>query len=241
MNSSQPQNYIITGAAGTLGTHVTRQLAERGDKLFLIGRSKPRLEELRATLPATADVFIFEGDLVNPEVAQSAVSTAVAHMGKLHGLLHLVGGFAPPGLCSKTPFSYYNTVLQGNFLTAVSITQPLLAFLAQDAHLIYLSSFLAHDPIQGMGAYAASKAALVAWVKTLAREIRPQARANVVSTIMLDTPMARMRVKGKAVDYLIDPGELAHVVTGLLATEMRHINGAVIPVYGNFALENTAF
>ena len=238
MNNREPRNYIVTGASGLLGKHVVNVLAQRGERLFLVGRTKQRLDELQGIAPSC--ISTYSGDLTDPSAAQEAVFTAMKSFGNIHGLVHLVGQFAR-GPVQATPTAQYLAAFNANFLTAVNITQPLLSQLASDASLVYMSSFLAHDPLERMSAYAASKAALVAWAKTLAREIRSSARVNVVSTTMLDDQHARSRLGKKASECLISPVEIAEMIAQLLSPQTRSLNGAVIPIYGKFCLEDTTF
>jgi NAD(P)-dependent dehydrogenase (short-subunit alcohol dehydrogenase family) len=238
MNDREPRNYVITGASGLLGKHVINVLVEQGDRLLLIGRTKQRLDELKSIAPS--HISTYSADLTDPFIAQEAVSAAVKTFGDMHGLVHLVGQFVR-GPIQTTPATQYLAALNTNFLTAVNITQPLLSQLGPDASLVYISSFFAHDPLQGMSAYVASKAALVAWAKALARETRSYARVNVLSTTKLDDPHARSRLGERAVECLISPIEIAEMIAQLLSPQSRALNGAVIPMYGNFCLEDTIF
>jgi NAD(P)-dependent dehydrogenase (short-subunit alcohol dehydrogenase family) len=237
MEQQQKRNYLISGAAGILGTHVARLLAAQGHNLCLLGRNKYKLDELSATFATKGDVLTLECDLLDVKRTQEVVVQAVHHFGELHGLAHLVGGFGPPAPCQKTPPQRYRQLWEGNFLTAVNITQPLIEHLAPGSCLIYMSSFLAHDPIEGMGAYAASKAALVAWARTLAREVRSQVRVNVISTVKIESLPSQAR----RANIGTPPEELAQVVQFILSDQAQGIHGALIPVYGTFFLENTAF
>src|SRR5690242_20656352 len=146
MNNREPRNYVITGASGLLGKQVVNVLAERGERLFLVGRTKQRLYELQSVAPSR--ISIYSGDLTDPLVALEAVSAAGKYCGNIHGLVHLVGQLVR-GPIQATPAAQYLAALNANFLTAVNITQPLLSHLASDASLVYMSSFLAHDPLQG--------------------------------------------------------------------------------------------
>jgi NAD(P)-dependent dehydrogenase (short-subunit alcohol dehydrogenase family) len=238
MSNHERQNYIITGASGNLGQAVVRSLSQQGAHLFLIGRNQQRLEELQASNPER--ISTYHGDLSDPQIAGAAVAAAAKQYDTIHGLVHLIGQFAR-GPVRTSPPGLYQAVLEANFLTAVYMTQALLGSLAGGARLIYLSSFQAHDPLRNMGAYSASKAALVAWARTVAQELHPHVRVNVVSTTMLDTPQARMRLQERAMDYLVSPAELAEMITLLLSPTGYVLNGAVIPVYKNFHLEDTIF
>jgi NAD(P)-dependent dehydrogenase (short-subunit alcohol dehydrogenase family) len=240
MSTYGGRNYIVTGATGTLGQHIVSLLVKRGERVFLIARGQQNLDRLRQVLHRDDRVTTFSGDLTNPDVARYAASMAVDQFTEIHGLIHLVGQFFM-GAVGNTPVEHYMRLFQSNVISAVNITQPVLAHLADGASLVYTSSFLAHDPMQGMSAYAASKAALVAWSRALAREVRPHARVNIVSTTTLASPEAQARFQGKAKVRLMNPEQVAHTVVMLTMPEMASINGAVIPVYGNFCLEDPSF
>lgn len=239
MSEQRAKKYIVTGATGTLGCCVSQQLVARGDHVLLVARDQQKLDELQQRLAAREQVSVFQGDLTIPEVAQQAVQTAVEQFGTVQGLIHLVGLFMP-GPASTTPAHLYKQLFESNVISALNVTQPLLAHLDDGACLIYMSSSLAHDPVQGLGAYAASKAALVAWARSLARELYPRARVNVVSTTTLASPLTRERFRGKAALRLVDPEQVANVVLALTTSGFVAMNGAVLPVYGDFTLEDPA-
>lgn len=245
MEQTQPRTYLITGASGVLGSHVARLLVEQGQNVCLVGRKKQKLEDLRASFTGTGNMLLIEADLTEQAAGKEIIEQVVQHFGELDGLVHLVGGFARPAPCQSTPLPFYQRLLSANFLTAVTITQPAIEHLVPGGSLLYMSSFLAHDPIEGMSAYAASKAALVAWVKTMARELRDRAHVNVISTVAMESPHSHAALspdtdKGKNKNILTPPAELAQIVLFMLSDQSKRIHGATIPVYGSFYLENTS-
>ncbi|MBB5077128.1 SDR family oxidoreductase [Nonomuraea endophytica] len=221
---------IVTGATGGLGPAVVSRLAERGDRLLLTGRDKARLAELGKEY----DVETLATDVSDPAGAREAAEAALAAFGRIDGLVHLVGGFRAGPYFLMDPAAYEG-MLRDNFLSAVTATQALLPHLTDGGRLVYFSTPLADEPMPALSAYAASKAALVAWVRSIAHELkRGGVHANVVSMTMADTPQKRRERPDLDTDHMVAPELVARVVAFLTSAESDGLYGSVVPVLGRF-------
>ena len=102
--------------------------------------------------------------------------------------------------------------------------------------IVAVGSKAAVEPAPFAGVYAASKAALVSLIRTVARENAEQhISANVVLPGTMDT--SANRASSPLADYTkwVDPKQVAKLVVHLASDEASQINGAVIPVYGGEA------
>jgi len=99
--------------------------------------------------------------------------------------------------------------------------------------ILAIGSRAAVEPQAGVGVYAASKAALVALVRTVALENKEQGiSANVILPGTMDTPANR--TANPAADYSkwVPPGQVGALLVHLASGQASHVSGAVIPVYG---------
>lgn len=222
---------LLAGATGPLAEATIRLLAERGDRLLLVGRNTDRLAQLDRDYGSPGRVETLAADVSRPLDARRAASHA-ARMGHLDGLVHLVGGFHR-GPVGDTGLPAYEDLMRANFLSAVSATRAVLPLVGTGARLVYVGSTLAGEPRGGFGAYAASKAALLTWVRVLADEVRPQGiHANAVMTTMADTPRARRERPFADFGGAVTPEQIARVIAFLTCPESDGLYGGVIPVLG---------
>ncbi|GAA2846831.1 SDR family oxidoreductase [Streptosporangium fragile] len=226
--------FLITGATGRLAEPVIGLLGGRGDRLLLTGRDKGRLAELERRHGAAGRIEALVTDVSDPEGARLAAEEAVRRFGRLDGLVHLVGGFrAGPLFLMDT--GAYEQMLRDNFLSAVTATQAVLPHLTEGARLVYFSTPLADEPLPALSAYAAAKAALVAWVRSIAHEVkRSGIHANTVVMTMADTPDKRRERPQMNFDHTVTPELVARVVGFLTSEAADGLYGSCVPVLGRF-------
>ncbi|HEX2810697.1 MAG TPA: SDR family NAD(P)-dependent oxidoreductase [Kineosporiaceae bacterium] len=166
---------LIAGATGGLGAPLTRLLAERGARLTLVSRSADRLKalagEIRPT-PATQAL-----DLTDEGAPALAVRVAVDAHGGLDGVVFAAGVVAF-GPVAELQDSTLETLLRTNVVAPVQLLRSAYPFLLESAgsgrspFLVNLSAVVAEQPMAGMAAYSASKAARTAFDAAAARELR---------------------------------------------------------------------
>ncbi len=89
------------------------------------------------------------------------------------------------------------------------------------------------EPVATLSAYGASKAALIALVRTIAAEVRDSgATANVVLPSVIDTPANRASNPGADFSRWVQPDSIAALLLWLASDAAANINGAAIPIYG---------
>jgi NAD(P)-dependent dehydrogenase (short-subunit alcohol dehydrogenase family) len=226
---------LVTGATGALGEAVAARLLRTGHRLVLTGRNEARLADL-AGLAATCggEVDTVVVDATSAEGAERAVRHTLSRFGGVDGMVHLVGGFAV-GPVAHTPVRAYLDLFHANVVSAVTATQAVLPHLGDGGRLVYVSSLLASEPFAGLGAYAASKAALQAWVRSLAHEVKGRGvHANTVVMTMADTPDARASRPHVDFDHATRPEDVAKVIEFLVGPGSEGLYGCAIPVLGRF-------
>lgn len=231
---SDAKVYLVTGPTGAVGGAVVERLAASGHRLVLAGRNETRLKELAGSVAEPDRVATVVADTTEPLAARRTVSEGIDRFGRIDGLIHLVGGFEV-GPVMLTDLDTYQRAFHVNVVSAISATQAVLPQLSGGGHLVYMSSVLASEPFPGMGAYAAGKAALQAWVKSLAHEVKHRGvHANTVVMTMADTPEARTRRPHVDFDHATKPAAVADVIDFLLTPAADGLYGAVVPVVGKF-------
>jgi len=181
---------VVTGASGGLGRHIAKQLAEAGARLTLAARDRNALESLGI------DATVVSADLRDAEAGRTIVSAALAANNTLDGLVNAAGVVAFGSLADTA-----DEVIEDLFLTNVLgplwlMRAAIPALTASRGFIANISAVVAEQPLAGMAAYAASKAALTAADRALTRELRTagitvtDARPPHTETGLADRPIS---------------------------------------------------
>lgn len=196
---------FITGASGGLGTEVVRQLQD----------------EYTIVAPSRAEGF----DLAD----SGSVRAAVQGAGKVYGLVHLAGGFAPGSLAETTDDTWAHMI--GLNLTGAFVAiRETLAVMDRTApgRIIVISSDAARTKPAGSVAYTVAKSALNVMIEVLAKELKGTAiTANALMPSALDTPAMR---KEMPPEQLVPLGRVAATIRFLLGEAGANVSGALIPL-----------
>jgi NAD(P)-dependent dehydrogenase (short-subunit alcohol dehydrogenase family) len=220
---------LVTGATGGLGTHVTQALLDAG---FTVVGLAPKVHPHDfdhphfTALPATLDSL---------NAAKQAIETILAHFGKIDVLAHLVGGFAGGQTVADTDDATCQRMLDMNLMSAFHILRAVLPPMRQagSGRIIAIGSRAAENPGAMVGAYSASKAALVSLIRTVAIENKDLGiTANVILPGTIDTPANREDMPGADTSQWVQPASIASLIVWLAGDGGKDVTGAAIPVYG---------
>lgn len=227
---------LITGTTGALGAATSRVFAEAGAMLALTARSEDDLKALAASLDRPADqVLIHPADATDPDAVAELVAQTVARFGRVDALLHIAGGYRGGKTVAETPLADLRFMLSLNLTSAFLTCRAVLPHMIAQGwgRIVAVGSKSAVSPGRRSGAYAASKAGLIALVETIAAEVRDQGiTANVVLPSTIDTPDNRRFMPKADFAKWVPPEQIAAAMLFLCSEEAASINGARIPIYG---------
>lgn len=176
---------LVTGAAQGIGRAVAELFSAEGAAVASLDLAPFGEDGPRAILPIV-------GDVADEGAVEGAVARAVAAFGKLDGVVNAAGVHVQGSLGETTPGTFRRAIevnLTGPFLVCRAAAPHLLA--AAHATVVNISSASALSTFANRSAYAASKGGLVAMSKSMAKELAPRVRVNVLAPGLVDTPMAR--------------------------------------------------
>lgn len=160
---------LISGAGGALGRACARAFEGAGWQLALLARSSASQAKLQGAHP---EAVVLQADLSDEEQAGAAVHDVEARCGRIDALLNLAGGFAT-GAAQQVGAADLRTMLELNLWTAFNLSRAALpGMLARRSGFIL--GVAARQALQGgarASAYAASKAGLAAYLKSLQAEV----------------------------------------------------------------------
>jgi len=223
---------MVTGANGGLGTWVTQALLAAGT--MVVGVS-PRIQQSNFE---HVGFTALAAEISTAESAENVVKAIVTRFGKLDVVVHTVGGFAGGRSIVDTDDATWQGMLDLNLNSAFYLLRAAIPQLRKSGsgRLIAIGSRAALEPGPGVGAYSASKAALVSLIRTAALENKDSGMtANTILPGTMDTPANRKAMPGADFSKWVRPEAIANLIVWLCGGGGKEINGAAIPVYGREA------
>lgn len=242
---------LVTGGSRGIGRAICLELGRRGARVCVNYHTNATLaEEVVAELQAAGtDAYAVQGDVSAGESAGEVVKTAVEHLGGLDILVNNAG-ITRDGLLMRMSEddwdAVHNTNLRGVFLVTKAAMRPLLR--AQGGRIINISSVVGVMGNAGQANYAAAKAGIQGFTKTLAIELgKFGITTNCVGPGYIETDMltltaermgityeefaARM-IEGIPVGRVGQPDDIASAVSFFVREESAFVNGQVLYVAG---------
>lgn len=216
----------ITGGHGVLGRAVLK--AALADGLGVAVIDHVRGQSVPDGVLALAGV-----DLTDAAAAQEAIDAVVAHFGRLDALLNIAGGFVWQTVDDAEPA--WERMFALNLTTALNTSRAALPSLkaSPEGRIINVGANGALKSAAGMGAYAASKAAVHRLTESLAEELKDTSvTVNAVLPSILDTTQNRQDMPDADPARWVAPADLARVMLFLASPESRAVTGALVPVTG---------
>lgn len=236
---------LITGCNRGIGRAIMEHYVVNGINVIACIRSiTPEFEESIAILSATNNVSIttYNIDLTD-QASISATMKAIFQSKVKVDILVNNAGVAFGGFLAMTSMSKIKDIFEVNFFAQVAITQYVAKWMQKwgGGSIINMASVAGIDGFEGYSAYGSSKAALIYFTKTLAKELGSyNIRVNAIAPGLIATDMAdqmeakatEKMISGSAMKRLGQPSEIADVALFLAGTASTFVTGQVIRVDG---------
>ncbi len=234
---------LVTGASQGIGRACALELAGRGARVAVAARNEEKLRAVAEEISAaggTAEVFVL--DMADEASIKAAAKAALIHFGAVEILVNNAG-ITKDGLLLRMRRADWDGVLTTNLTGAFLLTQALVGSMIKGrwGRIINIASVVAETGQAGQANYAASKAALIGFTKSLAREVASRnITANAVAPGLIETAMTavldeKQRGAMLSVVPMQRPGtdvEVAHAVAFLASEQAGYITGHVLDVNG---------
>src|SRR5713226_9413759 len=220
---------LVTGANGGLGSYVTQAVLDAGATVVGVSR---KIQQSDFDSPAFTAL---PAEISTAVGAKSVVDSLVARFGRLDVVAHTVGGFAGGQSIAETDDATFQRMFDLNLNSTFYLLRAVLPVLRKtgNGRIIAIGSRAALEPGAGVGAYSASKAAVVSLIKTVALENKDSGiTANVILPGTMDTPANRKDMPGADVSTWVQPASVASLIVWLASDAGKDVTGAAIPVYG---------
>ena len=225
---------LVTGGTGVLGRAVVAELLDGGAEVVTTWVAEREREALESALRDRDALHVVWADLLAEGGAQGAVSAAT-EVGEVRALVNLVGGFAAGERLGEDDPSTLERMLALNLGTALAASRAALPALVRSGggSIVCVGARAALQPFSGGSAYAISKGAVLALVRSLDVEYRDDGvRANAVLPSVIDTPANRESMPSSDWSKWVPPEQIARVIASLCSDDFTPTSGAAVPVYG---------
>lgn len=243
MASLDGRTALITGASQGIGRACAITLAAAGAKVALAARNVGKLNEVAAQIKAAGGAAeVFAIDIASEESIKAGAKAALATFGCVDILVNNAG-ITKDGLLMRMKRADWDDVLATNLTGTFLLTQALMSCMVRGrwGRIINISSVVGETGQAGQANYAASKAGLIGFTKSLARELASRSiTANVVAPGYIETAMTavlddKQRDAMMSIIPLARPGtdqDIANAVRFLASEEAAYITGHVLDVNG---------
>jgi NAD(P)-dependent dehydrogenase (short-subunit alcohol dehydrogenase family) len=213
---------VVTGANGVLGAAVARMAEEREAEVVRIDLN-----------PSGGARSFWAADITDLTSTRYLMDRVRAQFGRLDALLNIAGGYACETLADGDP-STWDRMYSINVKTALNASKAALPHLLASGAgaIVNVAAMAALRPGPGDGAYAASKAGVMALTQTLSAELKGRVRVNAVAPSIIDTESNRLAMPEADPATWVSREELAKVMLFLASDEASAISGAIVPVVG---------
>lgn len=234
---------LVTGASQGIGRAIALRLAKDGISVALAARNEEKLKEVAQEIAAAgglAEVFML--DVASEESIKTTAKSVLAHFGKLDILVNNAG-ITRDNLLLRMKRADWDDVLLTNLTGTFLLTQALMGSMikARYGRIINISSVVGRMGQAGQANYAASKAGLIGFTKSLARELASRGvTANVVTPGYIESPMTAVLDEKQQQTILAhiplgrigSDADVAHAVAFLASEGAGYITGHVLDVNG---------
>jgi 3-oxoacyl-[acyl-carrier protein] reductase len=234
---------IVTGASQGIGESIALELSEAGAKTILVDIQKEKLEEVAQKIVQNkGKTAVFSVDVSRMDQVMDVAEKIVKDHEKIDHLVNNAG-ITRDNLLMRMREEEWDSVLAVNLKGVFNFSKAVIRHMIGNRYgrIVNISSVVGLMGNVGQANYAASKAGVLGFTKSLAREVASRGiTVNAVAPGYIATPMTENlpdSVKNMFVELIPlkrfgTPNEIAHVVKFLLSDEASYITGQVINVNG---------
>ena len=239
---------LITGASGGIGGAIALAMAGQGANLVLNGRREDALNKTASslTLKGDARVEIIPMDLAEIDAAGALIAEAEARLGGVDILVNNAG-LTRDGLLVRMSAEDWQQVFEVNLSAVMRLSKAALRGMmkARWGRIIQISSVVGYTGNAGQTNYAASKAALQGFTKSLALEVASRGvTANLIAPGFIETAMTdglNEAQTAKALERVPmasmgKPQDIAAAAVFLASAEAEYMTGASLHINGGMAM-----
>jgi len=226
---------LVAGGTGGLGRAVSLAFLEEGAKVVVTYREQKECDALESE--AGTEGSAIDGhhvDVTDETAVRQLFANVLAVHGRLDVLVNTVGAYAGGVNLWELETKVFDQMLALNLRSGYALSRVAIPTMLKQKHgaIVNVASKAALDHGAGAAAYAASKAAALALMDSLAAEVKGTGvRVNSILPSIIDTEANRKAITGADFAKWPKPQEIARVILFLCSDDAKVIHGAAVPVY----------
>lgn len=228
---------IVAGGTGGLGRAVSLAFLNAGAAVAVSYRQQPEFDALKQAGGANVEPLDgYSVDVTNESAAAQFVNAVVERYGRVDALINTVGGWVGGVKLWDTTSADFARMINMNLRSGFMLARAAATVMIKQGtgSIVNVAARAAVEPSPGASAYAASKAAAVAMIESLAADLRGTGvRANSILPSIIDTEANRRAMPDADFSKWPKPEDIAEVIVFLCSDAGKLIHGAAIPVYGS--------
>lgn len=228
---------LVAGGTGGLGRAVSLAFLQEGAKVAVTYRKQDEFDALKQAARSNESRLGGHVTDVTDEIAVSRlVDKILSEHGRLDALVNAVGGYAGGNKLWDSEARVLDQMLALNLRSGYALSRAAVPAMLKQNHgaIVNIAAKAAIDHPAGAAAYAASKAAAIALLDSLAADLKGSGvRVNSVLPSIIDTEANRKAMPESDFALWPKPEDIARVILFLCSDDARVIHGAAIPVYGD--------
>ncbi len=238
--TTHPRMIIVTGASRGIGLAITERLLQDGFNVAAVSRSPTaELADLRRSTQGALTHYPF--DLIDLGAIPKLVREIISDHAAVYGLVNNAA-IGTDGLLATQHASEISSTLRVNLESPIVLSKYVLRQMLRqrEGRIVNISSIVARTGFSGLAVYAASKAGIEGFTRSLAREVgRADITVNAVAPGFIETAMTThldderlATIKRRSPLGLARPSDVAGAVALLLGPDGARITGSVLTVDG---------
>jgi 3-oxoacyl-[acyl-carrier protein] reductase len=234
-------NVIVTGGSRGLGLAIAQRLASRGYSVIAVARREGETLAALMREPGMADALHFRAfDLAEIAGIPDLVKDIRKRFGPIYGLVNNAA-VGTSGVLATMHNAQIERVVHLNTVSPLVLTKYVVRSMMVDGggRIVNIASIVSATGFSGLSVYGATKAAIVGFTRSLAREVGPAGiTVNAVAPGFIDTEMTQglgdvqheQIVRRSPLHRLAEAEDIANAVEFLLGDKARNITGTVLTV-----------
>jgi len=229
---------MVAGGTGGLGRAVSLAFLGEGAKVEVTYVVPEEWADLQEVVGKSGGVALqgHDVDVTDEPAVNGLVEKIVAQHGKLDALVNAVGAYAGGVRLWEMETRVFEKMMALNLRSGYALARAAARTMLKQGHgaIVNVAAKAAFDHAGGASAYAASKAAALAMMDSLAADLKGSGvRVNSILPSIIDTAANRKAMPNADFAKWPKPEDIARVILFLCSEEAKVVQGAAVPVYGD--------
>ncbi|HMD15825.1 MAG TPA: SDR family NAD(P)-dependent oxidoreductase [Terriglobales bacterium] len=228
---------LVAGGTGGLGRAVSLAFLEESAKVVVTYWAQNEFDALKTEAEATGkSIAGHRVDVTDEAAVRQLIDKVLAEHGRLDALVNTVGGYAGGVNLWELETKVFDQMLALNLRSGYALSRAAIPQMLKQKHgaIVNIAAKAAFDHGAGAAAYAASKAAALALMDSLAAEVKGTGvRVNSILPSIIDTEPNRKAMPTADFAKWPKPQDIARVILFLCSDDAKVVHGAAVPVYGD--------